>query len=91
VEWLDKTTRVIYTRDTNAIYILATNWQTRVGKQLKRRNTLRRKSLDVDVQVNISCKPMLKGRVWQSHRHRDETHTKNSCRDPFGSIKEHLP
>jgi hypothetical protein len=45
----------------------------------------------LDAQVNISCKPMLKGRVWQSDRHRDETHTENSCRDPFGSMREHLP
>jgi hypothetical protein len=45
----------------------------------------------MDAQVNISCKPMLKGRVWQNHGLRDETHTENSFHDPFGSRREHLP
>jgi hypothetical protein len=51
----------------------------------------RKESLDLDAQVNISCKPMQKGRVWQSHERRDGTHKEHSCRDPFGSMKEPLP
>ena len=29
--------------------------------------------------------------VWQSHNYRCETLEEHSCRDLFGSIKEHLP
>jgi hypothetical protein len=37
-------------------FILGANWQTRLRKQLKRRNMLRRNSLDVDAQVNTLMK-----------------------------------
>ena len=37
-------------------------------------------------------KPMQRrGKVWQSHGYRCETLEEYSCRDLFGSIKEHLP
>jgi hypothetical protein len=61
------------------------------SKSSLRKGTRLEGILRFDAQVNILCKLMLKGRVWQSHRHRDETHTENSCHDPFGSMREHLP
>jgi hypothetical protein len=42
-------------------------------------------------KLTLFQKTMHKGKVWQSHGHRDETNKENSCRDPFGSMIEPLP
>ena len=49
-------------------------------------------SRDVGAQFIILPKTNAQsGEVWQSHVFRYETLEDHSCRDLFGSIKEHLP
>jgi hypothetical protein len=45
-----------------------------IRKQLKRRKHAQKESLNLDAQGNTLCKPMLKGRVCQSHGYRGEAH-----------------
>jgi hypothetical protein len=61
------------------------------SKSNLREGTRSWESQDVDAQVNTLMKTNVERKVWRSHGHRDETDTENSCRDPFGSMKEHLP
>jgi hypothetical protein len=91
MEWLDKTTRVICTRGHQCNLHLGYQLADDGSESSLKEGTRLKESLDLDAQVNILCKLMLKGRVWQSHGHKDENHTENSCRNPFGSTKEHLP